>query len=103
MAETVTLEQVETLAAQLPPAQQLRLVAHIGTRLNATAPAATFLADDTKSRQQQEKEADELLAQLDAAASLWEGEFDAVEDIRQMRAEADKISSSEVKSWMRKP
>jgi len=43
--------------------------------------------DDTRLRQQ---EADRLLALCDATAELWEGEFDAAEDIRQMRRERDE-------------
>ncbi len=38
-------------------------------------------------QQQREKEADELLALCDAAAEMWEGEFDAAEEVRQMRQE----------------
>ena len=39
---------------------------------------------------QQERGADEILALCDAAAEMWEGEFDSAEDIRQMRKERDE-------------
>ena len=41
-------------------------------------------------RQQREKEADELLALCDAAAEMWEGRFDAVQEIRQVRQERNE-------------
>lgn len=34
MIEPLTLAQVEALAVQLPPQEQLKLVAHISTRLS---------------------------------------------------------------------
>ena len=47
------------------------------------------LAENYATRLRQ-KEADELLALCDAAAEMWEGEFGAAEDIRQMRRERDE-------------
>jgi hypothetical protein len=47
------------------------------------------LAENHATRLRQ-KEADELLAMCDAAAEMWEGEFDAAEDIRQIRRERDE-------------
>jgi hypothetical protein len=40
-------------------------------------------------REQRETEADKLLHLVDEVAQLWEGEFDVVEDVRQMRKMRD--------------
>lgn len=85
MSDQVTLEQVEQLAAQLPPAEQLKLLASISGQLGqaeVTVPPAS--ADMQRLR---EAMADELLAELDAIAESIEGEFDSAEDIRQIREE----------------
>jgi len=37
-----------------------------------------------------DREADALLVLCDAAAEMWRGEFDAAEEIRQMRQERDE-------------
>jgi hypothetical protein len=91
MSGQVTLEQVEQQAAQLPPHEQLKLVAHISERLSLAVQEATptVVGNEESLRQQRQREADELLALCDTAAGLWEGEFDAVEEIRQMRQERD--------------
>lgn len=90
MAGPVTLEQVEQQAAQLLPHEQLKLVALISERLSRAVQATPMVVGDEESlRQQREREADELLALCDTAAELWEGEFDAAEEIRQMRQERD--------------
>ena len=91
MASQVTLEQLEQQAAQLPPHEQLKLVALISERLSLAVQATPMVVGDEESlRQQREREADELLALCDTAAELWEGEFDAAEEIRQMRQERDE-------------
>ena len=93
MASLVSLEQVEELAAQLPPQEQLKLVARIGERLSAVLldrKGTKSAGDEATLRAQREKEADELLAMCDAAAEMWEGKFDSVEDIRRIRAERDE-------------
>jgi hypothetical protein len=91
MSGQVTLEEVEQQVAQLPPHEQLKLVALISERLSLATQATSAVAGDEESlRQQREREADELLALCDTAAELWEGEFDAAEEIRQMRQERDE-------------
>ena len=91
MASPVTLEELEQQTAQLPPHEQLKLVALISGRLSLAAQAMPATAGDEESlRQQREREADELLALCDTVAELWEGEFDAAEEIRQMRRERDE-------------
>jgi hypothetical protein len=91
MASPVTLEELAQQTAQLPSHEQLKLVALISGRLSLAAQAMPATAGDEESlRQQREREADELLALCDTAAELWEGEFDAAEEIRQMRRERDE-------------
>ncbi|MDZ7362880.1 MAG: hypothetical protein ONB46_19485 [candidate division KSB1 bacterium] len=46
--------------------------------------AETLVSTDAELRR---KEADKLIALCDAAAEMWEGAFDAADDIRQMRRE----------------
>lgn len=90
MSNRVTLEQVEQLAAKLPPSEQLKLVAHISEQLSAKPLAAATGVDGEAMRRQREKEAGELLALCDAAAEMWGGEYDAAEEVRQMRRERDE-------------
>jgi hypothetical protein len=90
MTDTVTLEQVKTLAAKLPPRDQLRLVAHLSGQLSSQLPPGTEDIAAESSRQQRQKAADELLAILDDAAEQVEGAFDSVQDLRQLRAERDE-------------
>jgi len=69
--------------------EQLKLMTSICEQITAQSFVSKNLGsqDDERLRQQ---EADRLLALCDAAAELWEGEFDAAEDIRQMRQERDE-------------
>jgi len=86
MAETVTLEQVEELAAQLPPMGQLKLLAHISQRLS-TLNLLAHDADDEAAQRARAARAEAILALCDTAAAAFEGESDAAEEIRRMRAE----------------
>ncbi len=81
MATQTVLEQLEQQITQLPVRDQLKLIAHISERLGITP------LDIGK---QHAGDADELLALCDAAADMWEGEFDAAQEIRQMRQERDE-------------
>ena len=85
MSTHPTLEELEQQVAQLPPNQQLKLMAHIAHQLSSISDVL-----DEEVTQQQEREADEILALCDAAAEMWDGEFDAAEEIRQMRKERDE-------------
>ncbi len=89
MPVKINFEQLKQQVTQLPPAEQLKLVTHICEELNAItfSPKALVAKDEASLRQ---KQADELLAMCDAAAEIWEGEFDSAEDIRQMRRERDE-------------
>jgi len=84
MANQATLEQVEQLAAQLPPPEQLKLVARICAQLSATSLAES---NEEKRRRERLAQVDAWLAECDAVAESIEGEFDAAEDIRQIREE----------------
>lgn len=86
MSSKAALEQVEQLVMQLPPTEQLKLMAHISVELSKLEMMA--LPSDVK-RVQREREAtaDALLQELDAIAESIEGEFDSAEDIRQIREE----------------
>lgn len=90
MSNEVALEQLEQQVAQLPPQEQLKLVAHISERLSTMPPSMLAAVDEESLRRQREREADELLALCDAAAEMWRGEFDAAKEIRQMRQERDE-------------
>lgn len=90
MPNHMTSDQLEHLVAQLPPDDQLKLVAHICSQLSA-APLDMPISHDEKERQcQREKDADEILALCDAAAEQWEGELDSTGEIRQMRRDRDE-------------
>lgn len=81
-----TLDQVEQLAMQLPPTEQLKLMAHISdklSRLGITVPPA----DAEQVQREREAMADALLQELDTIAESIEGKFDSAEDIRQIREE----------------
>jgi len=86
MTETVTLEQVATLASQLPPQEQLKLLARISEWLSALNPLVRE-SDDALVQREREARAEAVLALCDAAAAQFVGDSDAAEDIRQMREE----------------
>lgn len=84
MATKVTLKEVEQLAAQLSPQEQLKLIARLCEHLSAMP---TVEGDEEKARQERLAQVDAWLAECDAVAESIEGEFDAAEDIRQIRDE----------------
>lgn len=86
MANTVTFEQVGQLAVQLPPPEQLKLVAFISEQLSGLL-RTNSLPSPTAAQRAREVMADALLADLDAIAESIDGEFDSAEDIRQIREE----------------
>ena len=88
MCNQPTLEQLEEQVSRLSTHEQLKLVAHICEQLSITEQAGPAAMNE-KFLQQRNREADKLLALCDEAAEMWEGEFDATEEIRQMRQERD--------------
>ena len=88
MTETVTLAQVEALAAQLPPTERLQLVAHVCEQLSVTLPALTMTQQSNGPKgTRTNRQLTQWLAECDAVAELWTGEFDSAEDLRRMRDE----------------
>jgi len=84
MTSKITLEQMEQQIAQLPVHERLKLIAYISQQLSTITLDSLVAGEETLQRHR-EREAEELLALCDAAAEMWEGEFDAAEEIRQMR------------------
>lgn len=77
MAETMTLEQLEELASQLPADKQLKLVSHLTERLSLMLLPHTE-PDEARWRKEREAFADAIIAACDAVAESIEGEFDEV-------------------------
>src|SRR5262245_54731528 len=91
MTTQVTLEELEEQVNFLSPQDQLRLVAYISERLSEMPlMTQTSIADAEQVEEARLVEVDTLLAQLDQVAELWEGEFDAAEEIRRMRQDRDE-------------
>jgi len=83
---TVTIDQVEQLATQLPVTEQLELLARISTQLSNLRMAVQPVNEE-EDRRQREARADALLREFDAIAESIDGEFDAAADIRECREE----------------
>lgn len=88
MSDTVTLEQVEQLAVQLSPREQLKLVAHVSEWLIVT-PLTASMEERGVGHVQLERlaQVDAWIAQCNEVAELWEGEFDSAADLRRIRDE----------------
>jgi hypothetical protein len=84
MANKVTLEQVERLAMQLSPQEQLRMVAHISQRLSELTVSETV---EGHERQDYARRVEAFLKMSDEMAAETIGEVDSAEDIRQIRDE----------------
>jgi hypothetical protein len=87
MSESVSFQQVEQQVIQLPLQAQLKLVVSIAERLSAMSFVAPMTKIDEQIRQARLAEVDAWLAECDAVAESIEGEFDAAEDLRQIREE----------------
>ncbi len=83
MSQTVTLGEVEQLAAQLPQIERLKLVAHICEQLSVTATEA----EAERMKQVRLQLTEELLAECTCFEDDSQGEFDAAQDIQRMREE----------------
>ena len=89
MSSQKTLEELEQQVGQLPPQEQLKLMACISEKLsNMHIVKSREMSEE--SLQQRENETDMLLMLCDEAAEAWEGSFDAAEEIRQMRQDRDE-------------
>ena len=97
MAETVTLDQIEKLVEQLPPAQRLKLVASICEQLSSASTIEKVENDMKRSRRKRLQLAEELLAEVDDIEDDSQGKFDAAADLRRLREERIKqICQSDV-------
>ena len=90
MAEIVTLEQIERLVRQLPPTQQLKLVARICEQLGAASNIEPMEDKMERSKQKRLRLAEELLSEVDCIEDDSQGKFDAAADLRQLREERIK-------------
>jgi hypothetical protein len=88
MTSQMTLEHLEQQVMQLSVHEQLKLLAYISEHLSIM-PLVTPMTDEQALRRQQHKGADDILALCDAAAEMWEGTFDAAEEIGQIRQSRD--------------
>jgi hypothetical protein len=88
MAHRVGLEQLEQLARELPPTEQLELVAYLCQQLSATPLAGQVVQNTVEpARAERMAKVDAWIAECDKVAELWEGEFDATADLRRIRDE----------------
>jgi hypothetical protein len=88
MSNRVTLEQVEQLAVQLSPHEQLKLVAHVSEWLSG-APLVILPEENNVewARRERLAQIDAWIARCDEVAERWEGEFDSAADLRRIRDE----------------
>ena len=77
-----TLDQVETMAEQLSPQNQLKLLARVSETLSRSLPDMPDAADGQAERL---RLAEALLAEIEDVEDDSQGEFDAVETLRQVR------------------
>ena len=82
MAQSITLDQVETMAEQLSPQNQLKLLARVSETLSRSLPELPREADAQPERL---RLAEALLAEVADVEDDSQGEFDAVETLRQVR------------------
>jgi hypothetical protein len=89
MPESVTLEQIETLVVQLPPKDQLRLLAHISERLSSTLPVVPGVESPHEQSVHDERLhlATILCEEVEDITNDTLGAFDAAEDIQRVREE----------------
>jgi len=87
MPDRLTLNQVEQQIVQLPPQEQLKLVAYIAGKLSTTPLVSPTKEIEEQKLQARLSEVDSWLKECDAVAKSIEGEFDSAEDLRKIREE----------------
>lgn len=88
MASAVTVEQVEQLARQLPPQDQLKLVAHLSEHLSDEVFAGSArTTEENASQNDRLLLAEELLQECAGVVDDSQGMSDAAATIRRMRDE----------------
>ncbi len=85
MPNKVTIEKVELLARQLPPADQLRLMGNISTKLSDALSGGAPL--DERARQERLRLAEELLAECKDIEDDSKGTTNGLSMLRRMRDE----------------
>jgi len=85
MTNKVTIEKVESLARQLSPAEQLRLMGNISAKLSDAL--STELSVDEKTRQERLQLAEELLAECKDIDDDSKGSTNGLDMLRRMRDE----------------
>ncbi len=86
MSIQITLDELKQQITELPPQEQLELIADIGDRLSALP----LFSAQVKSEQVQNKNKSQLdawIAECEKVAELWEGSFDSASDLRRIRDE----------------
>jgi len=86
---SVTLEQVEALAMQLPAPEQLKLAARLCEQVSTNLPEARRQASEEAERKRQAalRLAEQLLAECDDIEDDSQGTTDAAAILRQQREE----------------
>ncbi len=89
MSISLTYDEIEQQVIQLPPQQQLQLLARISEKLSAFAFnwASPQKGNGKQEELQRLAKIDAWLAKCDEVAELWEGKFDSAEDLRRLRDE----------------
>lgn len=89
MAVTVSLESVKELASQLPPQEQIKLVAHISERLveGISLPVTVSEKEEEQLHRERTREAAAILRECDRAAAAFTRKTDSAETIRRIREE----------------
>jgi hypothetical protein len=89
MSISLTYDEIEQQVIQLPPQQQLQLLARISEKLSAFTFhwASPQKGNGKQEERQRLAKIDAWLAECDEIAELWEGTFDSAEDLRRLRDE----------------
>jgi len=85
MMNTITVNQIEQLAVQLPLQEQMRIVARLTQRLSECW--ASELDSETRERKEYAQRVEAFLKLSDEHAAETISAVDAAEDIRQLRDE----------------
>lgn len=94
MSNQVTLDQIKEQVNLLSWHDQLTLIGYISEQLSSM-PVDIEKNNNDLLQKQRDIEAERLIARCKAVGRMWKGNFDAIEDIRQIREERDeKICSN---------
>jgi len=86
MSIQATLDELKQQITELPPQEQLELVADIGDRLSALPLFSSHLKSE-QLQKKSETQLDAWIAKCEKVAELWEGSFDSASDLRRIRDE----------------